>query len=108
MKRVAINGVRYRLGVRRDGRVEILGPYVRGGWVLPEGVTLDSPDLRDQVAAAMDRYRQHRADVSAFVRDQVRSGAAGLRGYPPVVPEEPSASARTRPAFHPADVFGLD
>ena len=108
MKRVAINGVRYRLGVRYDGRVEILGPYVRGGWVLPEGVTLDSPDLRDQVAAAMDRYRQHRRELAEFITERVRSGTAGLSEYRPVAPEESSASARTPPAFHPADVFGLD
>ena len=44
----------------------------------PAGVTLESPDLRQQVAAAIDRDREHAQRASDAVRRRVRQGTASL------------------------------
>jgi hypothetical protein len=59
MKTLTIDGRRYRLHMETHyGRVIVRGKGLLVGVYLPEGVTLDSPDLRECVAAAIAADRE--------------------------------------------------
>jgi len=55
MKTITIEGKRYTLSMpaTSDGRVFVQGPGLPRGIHLPAGVTLDSPDLAEQLAKAL-------------------------------------------------------
>lgn len=68
MKTLTINRKKYHLSIRSwDGRIEMRGPGLLVGVVLPEGTTLDSLDIREQAIAAIERDRQ----CSAAAREVV-------------------------------------
>ena len=75
MKTVTIDGIQYRLTTRSyDGRIVVAGKGILFQCcVLPPGATLDSPELRNVVAAAVaDYWRRHR-EASAIARESFRA-----------------------------------
>jgi hypothetical protein len=72
-KTLTLAGKKYRLTTRSyDDFLDVQGPGIVGGLVLPAGVTLDSPDLRQQLAGAVADYHERRRSASEWVREHVR------------------------------------
>ena len=75
---LTLAGKKYRLSTRSyDGRVQMAGPGVLSHICLPEGVTLDSPDLRGIAQAALERDRECRRAAAEYIQAQVRAAQPG-------------------------------
>lgn len=75
MKRITLDKVTYTLTVRSyDGLVAVKGPGLVGGIVLPQGVTLESADLRDHLRAGVAAYRERARTASEQIQERVRAG----------------------------------
>jgi hypothetical protein len=72
-KTLTLAGKKYRLTTRTyDDRLDLNGPGIVGGIVLPAGVTLEGPELREQVAQAVADYHERRRAASEWVQEHVR------------------------------------
>jgi len=82
MKTVTVNGKRYSLSLgpaaAGDVRVWVRGPGILSRVPLPPGITLASPDLRQQVAQTLATYREMRAAAAAHLRQMLRGGQTEL------------------------------
>jgi hypothetical protein len=69
------NGVRYRVTPKayEGGRLYLEGPRLVGEW-LPDGVTLDSPNLRRHVEEAVADHQRRRRAASEMIQQRVRDG----------------------------------
>lgn len=75
MKTITLGGKKYRLTVRPyDCLIDISGGGIVPAVTLPAGVTLDSPRLREEVAAAVRRHWENRTSASEWIRQRVRDG----------------------------------
>jgi len=82
MKTLTLNGKRYRLSLAPstagDVRVWVRGPGILSCVPLPPGITLASPDLRQQLARTLATYREMRAAAAAHLRQMLRGGQTEL------------------------------
>lgn len=69
-KTLTIEGRRYRITVRAwDALLQVEGPGLVVGCVLPAGVRLDSSDLREQVIEALSRAKANSRAAAEAVCD---------------------------------------
>ena len=81
MKKITIDGRTYTLSVRSyDGLIAVKGTGIVGGIVLPDGVTLESSDLREQVRDGVAANRESARAAALVVQDRIKTGTAGLGG----------------------------
>ncbi len=77
MKTLTIAGKRYRLTTRSyDALIAVTGPGVYHV-PLPEGVSLDSPDLRERVVELVERQRENHRRAGEYV-PAARRGRQGM------------------------------
>jgi hypothetical protein len=84
---VAVAGRRYRVAASSYDDLLRVSGYGLTLVPLPAGVTFDSPDLREQVAAAAERWNENRRKAGEWLQERVRAGRAGLTNDPDT--EEP-------------------
>lgn len=73
-KKLTIAGKRYTVRTRgHDSNLDLSGPGIVGGWVLPLGTTLDQPDLRAVVVAALAQYRANKKSASEYIQSMMRA-----------------------------------
>ena len=95
MKIITIRGKKYRLTTRSyDSLIEVNGKGIIGGILLPEGMTMDSPNLRECVIKELLAYLERHRKASEMIQQRVKDGRAEFNraGYlqptPIMTPQE--------------------
>lgn len=78
-RRITIDGRRYTVRTRSyDSFLNVVGPGIVGGFVLPAGTAIDADDLPKKVRSAIESYRERHKAASEAVQRRVQDDTAGL------------------------------